>query len=410
MKKSLLVLLAVGLSVFLPGCKNNVETHFHTFSTTWTIDETSHWHEATCEHTEKTSGKEEHSFGEWSVVKAASVSEEGLKQKSCKICEYIIDEPIAKLVADRTETTYDSHDGHKIVTEYLNDKRIKTTHFSKTDKEDHIFEYDSSTGMLIKYVVYNLDGLVDSYTIYEYDSSTNRRKKHTLYNSDGSVNLIYEYDIITGNRAKETYYTPDGLVNYICEYNSSTGYMIKYTKYNPDESVFLLYQTTNGNYVIKFDTYSNGLLKYADEYSTTGYQVKYTYYNPDGSVNYIHEYNSYNGKEIKYTKYNPDGSVFLQHQATEGNYISVNTSSDGSVDYIEEYDITTGKRVKYIKYDIDGSVFFQYQATEGNYLHTVNTYTNGLGKSIYEYDISTGKKVKATYFNPDGTIKEIINY
>ena len=41
-----------------------VVPHEHTFATSWTHDETNHWHTATCEHTELTSGLAVHSYGD----------------------------------------------------------------------------------------------------------------------------------------------------------------------------------------------------------------------------------------------------------------------------------------------------------------------------------------------------------
>ena len=57
--------------LFLIGCHggNNPEPtpeppapHQHTFSEEWSSDETYHWHEATCEHTDVVDGKEEHNY------------------------------------------------------------------------------------------------------------------------------------------------------------------------------------------------------------------------------------------------------------------------------------------------------------------------------------------------------------
>lgn len=51
--------------------------HEHTFSTEWTHNEYEHWHEATCEHTEETSGTGSHTFsnGECSVCHRPAIHE-----------------------------------------------------------------------------------------------------------------------------------------------------------------------------------------------------------------------------------------------------------------------------------------------------------------------------------------------
>ena len=61
------------------------KTHTHTYSTTWSTDETNHWHECTvC----KTKGDEaDHAF-EWKIDKEATVTEAGAKHEECKVCGY----------------------------------------------------------------------------------------------------------------------------------------------------------------------------------------------------------------------------------------------------------------------------------------------------------------------------------
>ncbi|MDD6970139.1 MAG: formylglycine-generating enzyme family protein [Treponema sp.] len=70
--------------------------HTHTFAEEWSRDESNHWHAATCGH-DVTDSKAEHSFGEWSVTKAATEEEAGSKEKSCSVCGYTATEAIEKL-------------------------------------------------------------------------------------------------------------------------------------------------------------------------------------------------------------------------------------------------------------------------------------------------------------------------
>ncbi len=53
-----LVLSLVMLLAVMSACKP--EEHVHTFDTMWDMDETDHWHPATCEHTDEVSDKEAH--------------------------------------------------------------------------------------------------------------------------------------------------------------------------------------------------------------------------------------------------------------------------------------------------------------------------------------------------------------
>ena len=58
----------------------------HTFSESWTVDETYHWHVATCEHIEETNNKSEHNWDEGIVSTAASCESSGLITYTCTVC------------------------------------------------------------------------------------------------------------------------------------------------------------------------------------------------------------------------------------------------------------------------------------------------------------------------------------
>ena len=75
----------------------DILVHDHTFATDWTKDETHHWHEATCGHTEEVSEKSEHNFENWKVTKEATEEEEGSKEQTCIVCGYTATEVIENL-------------------------------------------------------------------------------------------------------------------------------------------------------------------------------------------------------------------------------------------------------------------------------------------------------------------------
>ena len=56
MKKVLCLSLAMLLVLFAFAACNKEEAHTHTYAADWTYDETNHWHKATCEHTDEKSG------------------------------------------------------------------------------------------------------------------------------------------------------------------------------------------------------------------------------------------------------------------------------------------------------------------------------------------------------------------
>ena len=90
MKKISLILtiLLVTVMIFcVTGCKDPEPAHEHTFADEWTTDKTYHWHAATCEHTTEVSDKAKHTFGDWTVTKEATCTEEGIKTGVCEVCK-----------------------------------------------------------------------------------------------------------------------------------------------------------------------------------------------------------------------------------------------------------------------------------------------------------------------------------
>ena len=69
--------------------------HEHTYAEEWTTDATHHWHEATCEHSEETEGKAEHTWDGGTVITAATCTEAGEKTYACTVCGQTKTEAIA---------------------------------------------------------------------------------------------------------------------------------------------------------------------------------------------------------------------------------------------------------------------------------------------------------------------------
>ncbi len=84
-------IVVIILIVSLATCSG----HKHTYATTWSYDDTNHYHEATCKHTSKVSDKEKHTFGDWVVVSEATTSTKGSKKRTCTVCSYVETQEIA---------------------------------------------------------------------------------------------------------------------------------------------------------------------------------------------------------------------------------------------------------------------------------------------------------------------------
>ena len=89
--------MVMALAFVLAGCQVESDSHEHSFSKEWTSDETSHWHAATCEHTEEVSDKAEHTFGEWKTTLEPTEEADGKKERTCTVCSYKEEQSIAKL-------------------------------------------------------------------------------------------------------------------------------------------------------------------------------------------------------------------------------------------------------------------------------------------------------------------------
>ncbi len=79
------------------GTGSSIPSHEHTYSDSWSNDDTYHWHSATCEHKDLVKDKTTHTFGSWTIDKQATEYETGSRHRICTVCEYRVDDTIAKL-------------------------------------------------------------------------------------------------------------------------------------------------------------------------------------------------------------------------------------------------------------------------------------------------------------------------
>ena len=132
LKKVAGIALAAVFVFGMMGCKHDVDTHEHTFATTYTRNETHHWYAATCEHIAEVKDKAVHSFGGWTVSTSATEEAEGTIEKTCSVCDYKETETIAKL--DHTHkfaTTYTSNETHHwyaAICEHIAEVKDKAVH------------------------------------------------------------------------------------------------------------------------------------------------------------------------------------------------------------------------------------------------------------------------------------------
>lgn len=77
------------------------EIHEHTYSSSWSSNETYHWHAATCGHDVKADSSS-HVFSDWTVTRAATATSTGTQERYCKTCNY---RSVANIPATGSGTT-----------------------------------------------------------------------------------------------------------------------------------------------------------------------------------------------------------------------------------------------------------------------------------------------------------------
>ncbi len=72
--------------------KETIPVHVHSIhDETWKYDDTNHWKECSCGEKLNVAN---HAYGEWSVTKPATTTEEGSRERTCSVCEYTQKETI----------------------------------------------------------------------------------------------------------------------------------------------------------------------------------------------------------------------------------------------------------------------------------------------------------------------------
>ncbi len=93
-KFTLVSVLLISVCIIISGIFScNLETHIHTFSDEWSYNSTHHWHNATCEHTDKVSEKSAH-IGEITIITEATDFIPGKQKIVCTVCNNEVEQVI----------------------------------------------------------------------------------------------------------------------------------------------------------------------------------------------------------------------------------------------------------------------------------------------------------------------------
>ena len=94
----IIVVITLILVATAVGCKDEPE-HQHSFSETWSSDETYHWHAATCGHSD-VADKAEHEWNEGEVTDPATTTKEGTMTFTCTVCGKTRTEAIPMIICN----------------------------------------------------------------------------------------------------------------------------------------------------------------------------------------------------------------------------------------------------------------------------------------------------------------------
>ncbi len=113
-----------------------LSSHQHTYSNSWSYDESIHYHKATCEHTEERTSVEAHTFSAWMVITAATEEHPGVQKRICKSCNYEQEKEIPALLHQHTYSNSWSYDEsihyHKATCEHAEERTSVEAHTFST--------------------------------------------------------------------------------------------------------------------------------------------------------------------------------------------------------------------------------------------------------------------------------------
>ncbi|MFQ9800190.1 MAG: hypothetical protein ACLR23_16020 [Clostridia bacterium] len=77
---------------YVERAETPVLEHTHSYGTEWKSDNSNHWHECACG---EKSDMAAHTYGDWTVTKAATAATAGSRERSCTVCGFKVVETIA---------------------------------------------------------------------------------------------------------------------------------------------------------------------------------------------------------------------------------------------------------------------------------------------------------------------------
>ena len=83
------------------------DEHEHSWSSEWSYDEDNHWKECEDDDCTQITESAAHTYGEWTVTKEPTETENGSRERACSVCGYKQTETLDKIVYEKITTTID---------------------------------------------------------------------------------------------------------------------------------------------------------------------------------------------------------------------------------------------------------------------------------------------------------------
>ena len=185
--------------------------HTHTYNDDWSVDESEHWHYASCGHDES-KDRAAHTWDGGVVTTVATCVAEGVKTTTCTVCGYFVTESIAKDAANHVadeEVIVTYENGYKVSTHaqcgaeakvahltydhtYAKDGAVVTDKLGATLNEDGTWSFEFTTPQWGRIVMY-----YDGQTISSADSTMLNGKGWNGGAYAGTYPLYHDGDTIT---------------------------------------------------------------------------------------------------------------------------------------------------------------------------------------------------------------------
>lgn len=176
------------------------DEHEHNWSSEWSYDEDNHWKECEDDDCTQITESAAHTYGEWTVTKEPTETENGSRERACSVCGYKQTETLDKIVYENVTTTIDYNafltaaggSGVKLAEDVTIGKFTvgEGAYFENTRNE---FENGLCVNNQQKKITFTVSGRTNSVSFAFKNGSGSSTM--TLYKEDGTV--VKAWDTIT---------------------------------------------------------------------------------------------------------------------------------------------------------------------------------------------------------------------